>query len=241
MNNSVVREAIVLAGGFGTRLRKVVSDVPKPMAPMDDRGTPFLAIVLEQLAKQGVEKVILSVGYMSEVIQNYFGDSYAGMDVVYSHESEPLGTGGAVKKALSLCSRDIVFILNGDTYFDVDLTDLEYKHRESGADFTLAAKEMLHFDRYGELDLAVDDRVIAFREKKYCDYGYINGGIYCIKKTILSNVKQEVFSLERDFLEKKIKSLRIVAYKADGCFVDIGVPEDYYRAKMILKASNSEL
>lgn len=231
MKKSLVREAIVLAGGFGTRLRQVVSDVPKPMAPMDDRGTPFLALVLENLAGQGVENVVLSVGYMAEVIQRYFGDSYMGMNVLYSVEDFPLGTGGAVKKAMELCSADMVFILNGDTYFDVDLLNMAQKHWACGADFTLAAREMSNFDRYGALEMTDEDRIIAFREKQYCTHGYINGGIYYMGREILSDVGTTTFSLEKDFLEKKVDSLCVVAYKENGYFIDIGMPDDYQRAK----------
>ena len=231
MNNSWPREAIILAGGFGTRLRSVVSDVPKPMAPMNDKGTPFLAFVLDQLAGQGFETIILSVGYMAEVIQQYFGDSYAGMKIRYSVEDEPLGTGGAVKKALALCSAENVFVLNGDTYFDVDLSAMEQQHRKSGADFTLAAREMSDFERYGALKLTADDRVSAFLEKKYCAHGYINGGIYCMGRTILADVKKEAFSLEKDFLEEKVDQLHIAACKSSGYFIDIGIPKDYRRAK----------
>lgn len=231
MNNSDPREAIVLAGGFGTRLRTVVSDVPKPMAPMNDKGTPFLAFVLDQLVRQGFETIILSVGYMAEVIQQYFGDAYAGMKIWYSVEDEPLGTGGAVKKALALCSAENIFVLNGDTYFDVDLSAMEQFHQESGADFTLAAREMSDFDRYGALELTADDRVTAFLEKKYCMHGYINGGIYCMGRTILADVKKDSFSLEKDFLEEKVEQLHIAACKSSGYFIDIGIPEDYQRAK----------
>ena len=231
MRKSVTREAIVLAGGFGTRLRKVVSDVPKPMAPMDAEGTPFLAFVLKQLAGQGFAKIILSVGYMAEVIQQYFGASYAGLELLYSIEDEPLGTGGAVKKAMALCSGEFVFVLNGDTYFDVDFAEIERQHRKTGADFTLAAREMSDFDRYGALTLTEADRVIAFGEKKYCAHGFINGGIDSLGRTLLSAMDKKVFSLEKDFLEEKIDTLHIAAYKSNGYFIDIGIPEDYQRAK----------
>ncbi len=231
MKKSLAREAIILAGGFGTRLRQVVSDVPKPMAPMDDKGTPFLAFVLKYLAKQGFETVVLSVGYMADVIQQYFGDYYVGMKLLYSVEDQPLGTGGAVKKALALCSADTVFVLNGDTYFDVDLIKMAQKHRDSEADVTLAAREMADFDRYGALELTAEDRVAAFGEKQYCAHGYINGGIYCMGRSLFSDVGVNSFSLERDFLEKKAASLYIAAYKADEYFIDIGIPEDYRRAK----------
>jgi D-glycero-alpha-D-manno-heptose 1-phosphate guanylyltransferase len=142
-------EAVILAGGFGTRLQHIVSDVPKPMAPMDEAGTPFLQYVLADLARQGIRRVILSTGYKSEVIEQYFGGSFQEMELVYSREDTPLGTGGAVKQALTLCTAPDVFVLNGDTFFDVDLTAMRDFHRAQDADFTLAMKEMFNFDRYG--------------------------------------------------------------------------------------------
>ena len=135
-------EAVILAGGFGTRLQHIVSDVPKPMAPMDEAGTPFLQYVLADLARQGIRRVILSTGYKSEVIEQYFGGCFQGMELVYSCEDTPLGTGGAVKQALTLCTASDVFVLNGDTFFDVDLTAMRDFHRAQDADFTRAKKEM---------------------------------------------------------------------------------------------------
>ena len=118
-----MREAIVLAGGFGTRLAHIVSDVPKPMAPVC--GRPFLRFILDDLQKKGVERIILATGYKRECIEEFFGTHYRGMEIVYSPEDTPLGTGGAIKRALSLCREDWVAVLNGDTYFDVDFSTLD--------------------------------------------------------------------------------------------------------------------
>ena len=227
-------EAIVLAGGFGTRLRHIVSDVPKPMAPMDDVGTPFLCYVLGDLARQGIDRVILSTGYKSEVIEDYFGGSFQGMELVYSREDEPLGTGGAVKLALESCRSSEVFVLNGDTFFAVNLADLRAFHRDQGADFTLAMKEMFDFDRYGALEVSAG-RIQAFHEKKPLHQGWINGGVYCLQRDLLSAVVRKRFSLETDFVEKKTKQLKICGFPSDGYFIDIGIPEDYYRAKREMK------
>lgn len=224
-------EAIVLAGGFGTRLRQVVSDVPKPMAPMDEKGTPFLAFVLDMLAEQGITHVVLSVGYLASVIQEYFGASYNGMRLSYLQEDSPLGTGGAVKKALKACQRDVVFVLNGDTYFDVDLAAMKKEHLRSKADFTLAAREMHDFDRYGALEIDKQGRILRFGEKKYCVDGFINGGVYCLQRNLLDDVQPEVFSLEKDFLEKEMEQVRVQAYPSTGYFIDIGIPEDYQKAR----------
>jgi len=228
------REAVVLAGGFGTRLRHIVSEVPKPMAPMDEKGTPFLQYVLADLARQGIQRVILSTGYRSEVIERYFGGNCGGMELVYSREDTPLGTGGAVKRALALCSASDVFVLNGDTFFDVDLTAMQAFHRAQAADFTLAMKEMFNFDRYGALEVR-NGRILAFHEKQPLHQGWINGGIYCLRRNLLSGVEKQRFSLETDFMEKQTGQLRICGFPSDGYFIDIGIPEDYYRAKKEMK------
>lgn len=224
-------EAIVLAGGFGTRLQPVVSDVPKPMAPMDEDETPFLAYLLRELASQGVTRIILSVGYLGELIQEYFGTRFAGMKIDYVKETFPLGTGGAVKAALSVCRSQHVFVVNGDTFFAVDLPSMLAAHYSSKADFTLAACEMSNFDRYGTLDLAVDGRILAFREKTFCQQGYINGGVYCLSASILSKLPEERFSLEKDVMEKWVAEWRMYAFISQGYFVDIGIPTDYEKAR----------
>lgn len=223
-------EAIILAGGFGTRLQHVVSDVPKPMAPMNDKGTPFLSVLLKKLAEEGITHVVLSTGYMSEVIENYFGKEYAGIYIDYSVEEIPLFTGGAVKMALSKCEEDTIFVLNGDTYFDVDLAAMGKFHAERRADFTVAIKEMHDFDRYGTVEVQ-DNRIISFREKQFCQDGWINGGIYCLNRPLLSDVPMTKFSMERDFMEKKVIELKMMAFPSQGYFIDIGIPEDYALAQ----------
>lgn len=223
-------EAIVLAGGFGTRLRHIVSDVPKPMAPMDAQGTPFLSILLDQLQAQGCGHVVLSTGYMSEVIEQYFGFSYRGMQLTYSVEQTPLFTGGAVKLALTHCTAENVFVLNGDTYFDVALGKMLGQHQAQQADFTVAVKEMRDFERYGTVEIS-DGRITAFREKQPCKLGWINGGVYCMKRGLLDGVQAEKFSLEKDFMEPQVGKIQMMAFPSDGYFIDIGVPEDYRRAQ----------
>ena len=224
-------EAIVLAGGFGTRLRHIVPDVPKPMAPMDAAGTPFLQFLLDELLRQGVERVVLSTGYLDEVIVSYFGTSYRGMAIQYSHEDTPLFTGGAVKKALTCCAEPQVFVLNGDTFFGVDLPAMLQQHCAQRADFTIAVKEMRDFDRYGTVVFGEDRRIQAFCEKQPCACGWINGGVYCLRRDLLQDFPQEKFSLEKDFMEKYPEKLRLSAFLSDGYFIDIGIPEDYYRAQ----------
>jgi len=217
-------EAIILAGGFGTRLKSVVKDVPKPMAPIKDK--PFLKYIFDYLIYNNVSKVILAVGYKWETIEEYFGDRYKNLEIVYSIESEPLGTGGAIKQALSICSTEYVFIINGDTYFDVDLNAMRQLHLNSKADLTIATKLMHNFERYGKV-MVENDRIIGFQEKEFNTEGLINGGIYLCKKDGLEYINMEKFSFEKDFMEKETSNKRIVSYESNGYFIDIGIPEDY--------------
>lgn len=225
----ILPPAIVLAGGLGTRLRSVVQDLPKPMAPVN--GKPFLHHVLSYLYKQGIEDVVLSVGYKADLIERYFGDSYLGMNIRYSREEEPLGTGGAIKQAFALTGSE-AFILNGDTYFDVPLNGLYQNFVGSKTHAVLAAKPMKNFDRYGSLILDDQNNILAFQEKKSLPEGMINGGVYCVSRSIFS-VSQpgHKFSFEKEVLEKHVTTLQLRAFICDGYFIDIGIPEDYQRAQ----------
>lgn len=217
-------EAIILAGGFGTRLKHVVSDVPKPMAPIGNR--PFLEYIFEDLEQKGIKHVILAVGYMKEKIKDYFKDKYKSIEISYSEEDVPLGTGGAIKKALSKCREEDVFIVNGDTFYDIDFREMKKFHIENKSSLTLAVKEMKNFDRYGSL-IIEDKKIIKFEEKKPMLQGKINGGIYLIKKSILDEINEESFSFEKEILENE--KIQKYAYENNGYFIDIGIPEDYYR------------
>jgi len=217
-------EAIVLAGGFGSRLKEITKEIPKPMVDID--GNPFLEILLIFLKKRGIKKVILSVGYKKEYIINHFKNSFLGLEIVYSKEDKPLKTGGAIKQALKLTKNENIFIFNGDTFFDVDLQDMLKKHIANKSDITIALKKMHKFSRYGSVVLD-KDKVIKFKEKKYCKEGFINGGVYVIKRDILKG-KKDVFSFE-EYLSSTKKA--IYGYKSDGYFIDIGIPKDYYKAQ----------
>ena len=147
---------IILAGGFGTRLSTVVKDVPKPMAPIN--GKPFLHYIFEELQHQKIKTVVLSVGHLKEVIQDYFLDSYLGIDIQYAIEHEPLGTGGGIRYAFSFVDDD-AFVLNGDTFFDIDLSKL----KNSTSDISIALKPMFEFDRYGTVELNNENRILRKR------------------------------------------------------------------------------
>ena len=181
-------EAIILAGGFGTRLKSVVKDIPKPMAKINNR--PFLELILQYLKKHNFKRVVLSVGYKWEIIKNYFGDNFQGIELIYNIENEPLGTGGAVKSSLDLINSDEVFILNGDTIFEIPLTEMKLFDNSK---ITIAVKKMENFDRYG-IVVFEDNSVVEFKEKSFRKNGFINGGIYLIRKNIFDD-----FNLPKKF------------------------------------------
>lgn len=222
-------EAIVLAGGLGTRLAERVQGIPKAMAPVG--GRPFLDILLDQLKRCGCSRVVLSVGYLREIIQTHFGASYGGMQVAYSVEETPLGTGGAIRRSLSMVAEDAALVLNGDTFLDADYAAMMRYHRESGAVLTIAITQQPDIARYGGMAVK-DGRVIGFEEKGRCGPGWINAGAYVLQRN--SSWPKELgerFSFEKDYLARQIDLLKPTAFKVESFFLDIGVPEDYDRAQ----------
>ncbi|MDL0115124.1 nucleotidyltransferase family protein [Campylobacter felis] len=214
-------EAIVLCGGLGTRLRAVVKDVPKPMAAVG--GRVFLEFIFEFLKKQGVKSVVLAVSYKYEVIQEHFKNEFLGIKIKYSIEQEPLGTGGAVKQALNLCKEEEIFVLNGDSIFEIPLKNL----RLNGAKICLALKKMVDFERYGAVKVDESGEIAEFKEKSFCKEGLINGGIYLLKKDIFKDFELfGSFSFE-EFLSTNFKALKARAELFEDYFIDIGIPQDY--------------
>jgi D-glycero-alpha-D-manno-heptose 1-phosphate guanylyltransferase len=225
-------EAIILAGGFGTRLKEVVPDLPKPMAPIN--GKPFLAYLLDGLAKKGFKRVILSVGYMAEKIINYFGCQYEGIELVYSLETEPLGTGGATKLALERCTQDHIYVLNGDTYLDFEVDEIESLWHKNHQPIIVGV-EVEDVSRYGRLGLN-NDSVISFVEKGIAGKGFINAGCYVFKLNQLeNNITNPPFSLEIDFLAEEVGKQSFNFFASKEFFLDIGMPDDYIKAKKELR------
>lgn len=223
-------EAVVLAGGLGTRLRQAVPDLPKPMAPV--AGKPFLSYQLEWLRRQGIRRAVLSVGYRHEVISENFGAAYGDLAIEYSIEEAPLGTGGGTLAALDHVSSPDVLLLNGDTFFSVDFQALWEAHVGHRADVTMALRRLADTGRYGPVDLDRDGRVTRFRERGNGGPGLINGGIYMISvETLRDHAPAPPFSLEKDFLEKHVQRLQVVGVPFDAFFIDIGTPEDFDRAQ----------
>jgi D-glycero-alpha-D-manno-heptose 1-phosphate guanylyltransferase len=221
--------AIILAGGLGTRLRSVINDLPKCMAPIN--GVPFLSYILKKLSLSGFKKVILAVGYLKNLIIDYYGFNFENIIIQYSIEDEPLGTGGAILKASNLVNDDYYFVLNGDTYFDLDF-ELMFKNKSN---FLIASKKMHDVSRYGSLE--IESNIIkAFCEKGRTGIGFINGGVYLIRKFFLNSFSLPIkFSFEKDFLEKKVKLLQFRTLSSDNLFIDIGVPNDFDLAQSLLK------
>lgn len=224
-------EAIVLAGGLGTRLRSVVSDLPKCMAPV--AGHPFLQYLLEYLSKEKITHVILSLGYKHELVEEWIAQYQWPFRISFSIEEEPLGTGGAVKLALEQATEKEVFILNGDTLFAVDLKEFRQFHQLKKSEFSIALKPMTQFDRYGNVETNSTTKITAFREKQSCENGQINGGVYLMNRpsTLLPD-HSERFSLESDVLQKKVGNAEIYGFVSSEYFIDIGIPEDFAKANI---------
>ncbi|WP_420238014.1 nucleotidyltransferase family protein [Telmatobacter bradus] len=229
-------EAVVLAGGFGTRLASRLKDTPKPMAPV--AGRPFLEYLLTNLSRRGFTHVVLSVGHLHEVIEQHFGASFAGMRLDYVVEEAPLGTGGAIRAALAWVKQPSVLVLNGDTYLDADYAAMMQAHAEAEAALTMAICQQPDIARYGGVMLEKDEfvqRVMGFEEKGRSGPGWINAGAYAIARALAwPPALEEKFSFERDFLMPEVARLKPLAFTVEGFFLDIGIPEDLDRAQTAL-------
>lgn len=222
-------EAIILAGGLGTRLRSEVSDRPKCMAEIN--GKPFLYYWLRYLERYKIEKVILSLGYMAEVVVDWTKKNRGlfSFPMDYVIEKEPLGTGGALRLATNRILQKEVLVLNGDSIFLIDFDNFYKKYKTAEASITLALKEMKNFERYGNVITEQNGKIITFEEKKFCKQGFINCGVYIINKAKLDlNNFPYKFSFEKEILEKRKD---IFGFKYEGYFIDIGIPEDYHKAQ----------
>jgi D-glycero-alpha-D-manno-heptose 1-phosphate guanylyltransferase len=225
-----ISEAIILAGGLGTRLRSVVADLPKCMAPVD--GKPFLAFVIAYLRREGINRFIFSLGYKSEVITTWLDNEYPYLEKIYVIEETPLGTGGGIKLACKKVNGENVIVVNGDTIFNISISHLMDLHINKNAECTLALKPLTNFSRYGTVEINRQLAITKFNEKQYCESGLINGGIYAVNTQALLNKNlADSFSFEKDYLEKYIAQQKFYGFESDGYFIDIGVPEDYLKFK----------
>jgi D-glycero-alpha-D-manno-heptose 1-phosphate guanylyltransferase len=226
-------EAIVLAGGYGTRLALVLEGIPKVLAPVG--GRPFLELLLKLLKQKGMERVILSVGYMASNIRDHFGDSFDGLEIAYSVEEEPLGTGGAVVKALKMASTDPVFVMNGDTFVDVDYAEMLARHVDAGAPVSIAVAQVPDCTRFGRVVIE-QEHVAGYTEKGYSGPGVISAGTYVMKRDVFAPFDlPTAFSLEMGFFARYMRQLHPLAFPTSGGFIDIGIPEDLARAQTELQ------
>lgn len=224
-------EVIVLAGGLGTRLREVVNDKPKCMAEVN--GKPFLYYLFYWLEGKHIEKVILSLGYMSEKVLYWVEKERKNFNfsIDYVLEKEPLGTGGGIKLALTKTTSKDILILNGDTFFDIDLVSFYDFHLKRQASISLALKPLSMFSRYGTVEIK-DDIITRFNEKKFCEQGLINGGIYLLNQECINfDAFSQKFSFEKDVLEKQVNNKTLYGQVFNSYFIDIGIPEDYLKSQ----------
>lgn len=229
----VVREAIVLAGGLGTRLRSVVSDLPKAMAPI--AGQPFLAYLLQFLESQGIARVVLAVGYRNESIRGSFGARYQGLELVYSVEEEPLGTGGALLRALPHIDGAYSFVLNGDTFLRLNYQAMAAKlERQPDTQLVVALRQVADASRYGAAVVA-RGRIEGFTARGTRGPGLINAGCYLVSRDIFERYPMpSKFSWEADFLEARAREILPMAFECDVPFIDIGIPEALQEAQTLI-------
>lgn len=219
-------EAIILAGGLGTRLKTVVNDVPKCMAPI--QGIPFINFIIAYLQQQGVQHFIFALGYKSDIVIAYVRMHYPNLQASFVVEKTALGTGGAIQLAAIQAKNNDVLILNGDTLFNINVQQLFANHLHNNAQFSVALKPMHNFDRYGAVTINSHNHLLAFTEKQFCTKGLINAGVYIIN--IPSFLKLQLpmqFSFEKDYMEKYICIHTMMGMAFSNYFIDIGIPTDY--------------
>lgn len=225
-------EAVVLAGGLGTRLSSRLHDCPKAMAPV--AGRPFLEFLLDHLINSGCQRVLLSVGYLRQVIERAFGGSYRGVPIHYVIEEQPLGTGGAIRLALEHARESAVLVTNGDTFADVDPSEVLAAHAAGKSPLTMAVTHVEDMGRYGGV-IVKGGSVAGFIEKGQRGPGWINAGTYVVDRDLAwPKELQSRFSFETDFLTPYVTQVRPTAYSFSGYFLDIGIPEDLDRAQLEL-------
>jgi NDP-sugar pyrophosphorylase family protein len=233
MNVLTDTTAILLVGGQGTRLRTVISSTPKPLARVGKQ--PFLELLVRQLQRQGVRRLVMCTGYMSSQIEEEFGDGRAwGLEVTYSRESQPMGTGGALKLAKPfIADEQNLVVMNGDSFLDVNLASLVEFHRERKGIASFAVVRVPDAARYGTVEVGAHVRVTGFLEKTGANLpGVINAGVYVFDREIFEHIADGPASLEKDVFPK-ILTRRVYALEVDGMFIDIGTPEDYARAQTL--------
>jgi NDP-sugar pyrophosphorylase family protein len=224
----------ILAGGRGTRLRSVVADRPKVLAPVG--GRPFVTYLLDQVAEAGLRDVLLLTGYRAEQVRATLGDSWAGLQLRYSVETTPLGTGGAVRQALALVEGPRLLVLNGDSCCDLDLAEFAAAHQRHRSDASLALVYVEDTARFGRVRLGESGRIERFEEKRTAaGPGWINAGAYFLERNVLEAIPT-TGSLEQDVFPRLAAQGRLIGHCTAGELLDIGTPESYARAEEFFAA-----
>lgn len=218
-------DALILCGGQGSRLQEVVSDIPKPMAPI--AGKPFLEYLILQLKSWAINDIVLSVGYKKESIISYFSNGAKwNVNITYLQEEIPLGTGGAIREALKMIDDRDIIAMNGDSFFDADFSELINYHRSKNALATLSLVKMDDTGRYGRVVMDEHGEIISFTEKQSRREGLINAGLYILNRRILSYLPDGTLSFESDVLPQLVRK-ELYGLTQQGFFIDIGIPDDY--------------
>src|SRR3989338_4964593 len=231
--------AVILCGGLGTRLRSEIGEKPKVMAQVGPM--PFLELLVKQLMHQGINEIILCTGYKADVVEKHFKSKKFNATINFSQESEPLGTGGALKNAQGRIKKSPFFVLNGDSYCSVNLSRLLTYHQQKKALATIVVSEVKDRGDFGTIALDSDKHILAFKEKinfqnkkaKKEDL-YVNAGIYCFLDDIFGLMEATRFSLEHDFFPRLIKQT-FYGFVTDEPFYDIGTPQRYKKVIEVLK------
>ena len=222
-------DALILCGGQGTRLRSIIADKPKVLAPVN--GRPFLSYLLDQLIIADFHRVILCIGYKGEMVRDTFGPHYKGLNIRYSHETEPLGTGGALRYALPMIEGSYILAMNGDSYIDADICSFIEWYLKGRYDASILLTNVEDTSRYGKVDVREDCLVTFFGEK--CSNhgsGWINAGMYLFNSKLLETIPEHCFfSLEKEFISMLVGD-KLYGYLCYGDFIDIGTPNSYTKS-----------
>lgn len=229
-------DIIILAGGLGTRLQGEIHDVPKPMAPVN--GRPFLEYLLDYIDSYSFKRVILSTGYLGNIIKDHFRDRYNGLEIEYSIEDKPLGTGGAIKMAVERVKTHYFIVMNGDTFFNINLQRFFQVNIENLAKMSIALRQVDNASRYGQIEMNNQGIITGYHEKSDDAHpGLINGGTYILNSKYFRKFNlPEIFSFEKDWLQVYVGKGEFRGQVFNDYFLDIGIPEDYKRAQHELKA-----
>lgn len=228
---NILEQAVIIAGGLGTRLGSITKNIPKPMVKVG--GVPFLEIIIKNLKKYGIRHITIAVGFCADQIVNYFEDGRKfGVEVDYSYEEEPAGTGGFLILGQHLLEENFL-VINGDTLFDFDYFDLYKVSKISGKNGAIAGRFVNEVSKYGAIHLS-NNRVVHFNEKGSVGKGLISGGAYIFNKKVTHYIDTVPISIETDLFPEMIKQNDLICKPYNGFFIDIGIPETLEEAGRII-------